>query len=344
VLWLLCPPIGFLAMLYQSEILLALVVIAVTFLCARSVTPGPLNPATMNGSSWCIMAGSCSGCLTLLVLLSIFFAGILGVPWLGIFPVCDVSTPPPGPVGECIFFGDPHYKTFDGQHMSIYSEGDFWIVKSDYVWIQGKYLNTKWTHGLSATNSVGIGGPVLNHNKLVVGPYDNGQITWNGVPICTGFPSSYTLPGGLGTVDYNGEGTLIDGGMSGKPKHVVHITLHKWNVQLKVMRWSLHINAQIIMERVPGQDGHCSNFNGNPADDTRAAIKGRVPNQITVAPADLLFPYPTPFKLVVKRPTLADCPEPTRSKAHALCASKPADVIDQCTFDVCFGGDQYADE
>merc|ERR1712241_1232101 len=51
-----------------------------------------------------------------------------------------VITPPVGPLGECTLWGDPHIRTFDHIRSDYYSPGEFWIVKSKNVWIQGRYL------------------------------------------------------------------------------------------------------------------------------------------------------------------------------------------------------------
>merc|ERR1719401_1660292 len=69
------------------------------------------------------------------------------------FPPRPEPEPPterPPWIGErfCKLFGDPHVETFDGQHASFYSQGEYWIVKSNEVWIQGRYMATPVTNGL----------------------------------------------------------------------------------------------------------------------------------------------------------------------------------------------------
>merc|ERR1740123_197613 len=66
-----------------------------------------------------------------------------------------VRQPPAfGPFGTCIGWGDPHVRTFDGTRADYYSSGEYYIVKSPVVSIQGRYLPTKFTNGLAVTKMV----------------------------------------------------------------------------------------------------------------------------------------------------------------------------------------------
>merc|ERR1712056_159374 len=73
--------------------------------------------------------------------------------WMLLQMSSEQTTPPPVilPPGVCKIFGDPHLITFDQKHVSFYSQGEYWIVKSQTVHIQGRYFPTPVTHGLSAT-------------------------------------------------------------------------------------------------------------------------------------------------------------------------------------------------
>merc|ERR1712008_100404 len=51
-----------------------------------------------------------------------------------------------------------------------YSSGEYYIVRSGIISIQGRYLPTKFTNGLAVTKMVAIGGPLLKGNKLIIGP------------------------------------------------------------------------------------------------------------------------------------------------------------------------------
>merc|ERR1712157_515219 len=93
--------------------------------------------------------------------------------------------------------------------------------------------------------------------------------SWNGQAIIPSSPSDYTND--LVQIHYNSMGATMQDGREGKALHVVHITM-PGGVQVEVNRWNepgegSYINVRITMPAQPGQDGHCGNFNGNPADD-----------------------------------------------------------------------------
>ena len=111
-----------------------------------------------------------------------------------------------------------------GKYVNFYREGEFWIVKSKDIRMQACYLATPYTHGLSATHQVAIGGPFLGGNVLSVGPLDEGSITWNRQPILTTCPSTFIIPG-LITATYNGEGKVLDPANAHLQKHIVHLDL-----------------------------------------------------------------------------------------------------------------------
>merc|ERR1712156_762303 len=98
------------------------------------------------------------------------------------------------------------------------SSGEYYLVKSGVISIQGRYLPTKFTNGLAVTKMVAIGGPLLKGNKLIIGPL---TAEWNGAPILTGFPSHFNQPGLL-TVDYDDVGVLVDAPMNASKKKIVH--------------------------------------------------------------------------------------------------------------------------
>merc|ERR1719472_512712 len=149
-----------------------------------------------------------------------------------------VPAPPAyGGVGTCIGWGDPHIRTFDGMRADYYSSGEYYIVKSGVVSIQGRYLPTKYTNGLAVTKMIAIGGPVLKGNKLIIGPL---AATWNGAPILTGFPSHFDQPG-IVHVDYDNVGALVDTALdASKKKKIVHVKIADGSPEgllVQVNRW-----------------------------------------------------------------------------------------------------------
>merc|ERR1712039_190395 len=78
-------------------------------------------------------------------------------------------TTTPAPTRSCSIYGDPHAMTFDGLHSDYYTSGEFWIVKSTTVWVQGKYSPTHATNGLAVTKQVAVAGSFLKGHHLIVG-------------------------------------------------------------------------------------------------------------------------------------------------------------------------------
>merc|ERR1719162_596071 len=84
-----------------------------------------------------------------------------------------ISTTPSPESKVCLFWGDPHLVSFDGARPSFYGAGEFWIVKNDDVHIQGRYMGTKFTFGLAATQKVAIGGPFLKNHVIEIEPMEH---------------------------------------------------------------------------------------------------------------------------------------------------------------------------
>mmetsp|Transcript_38097 Transcript_38097/g.122480 ORF Transcript_38097/g.122480 Transcript_38097/m.122480 type:complete len:412 (+) Transcript_38097:1-1236(+) len=246
---------------------------------------------------------------------------------------------------DCLLWGDPHIETFDGGFPNAYGEGEFWIVKSNMVSIQGRYLATPFTNGLAATHQIAVGGKFMGGHKFTVGPMENGQITCDDGPILQGFPSEATC--GPVTLNYNGMGKLVDDAQSKLEKHIVHFDMPSMKLHIQILRWANHLNVKITMPpQATGMDGSCGNFNGNAIDDSTEAITARMGGR--VAMGELLFRHAVSTSGVVVK-TIADCMQTVRQHAIYLCQKNmqvgaQQVLMDSCIFDVCFGGDQYAGE
>merc|ERR1712217_256969 len=258
-------------------------------------------------------------------------------------PPAPSPNPQPGVPGSCLVWGDPHVTTFDGKHADYYSTGEYWIVKSQSVWIQGRYAPTQATSGLAVLKEIGVGGPFLQGNKLVVGAVST---SWNGQPILQAMGTPFR--NALVQAMYDSNGATMQEGRSCMPMKVVHLTLPQ-GVNVRVNRWTRasegnYINAKITMTAVAGMDGHCGNFNGNPVDDGRLLVRQRV-GTTGVAQADLLFTgAKTPIS-VAGRPNINDCDPTKLGAAKTACKKKEGKFIPSmgCLTDYCFAGAAMVD-
>jgi hypothetical protein len=271
-------------------------------------------------------------CVSALLLLAL----LLFLLW----PRSVVTTTTPAPrVGTCTFWGDPHIITFDGARPSFYGSGEFWVVKSDSVHIQGRYLGTTWTHGLAATSKLVVGGPFLNGHKIVIGTVDSGEMTVDGQPVLGALGSSYSLGDGLGRLTYSGDGQLVDAAQTEFPKRIVQLDL-PLGVKIWVMRWPNYMDFKIEMPKQPNQDGTCGNFNGQIADDTSEAIIVR--SAARVHTQDMLFHSRAPERLSpeMEQMMAKECDMATSARAKQECVSSPTPPA--CEYDVCFGMNAHA--
>merc|ERR1719336_2596702 len=233
-------------------------------------------------------------------------------------------------------------------HSDYYSPGEYWIVKSSTIHIQGRYLPTKMTSGLAVTKTLAVGGPLLKGHKLFISA---DTATCDGQPILGGFPSSFSVPNVI-DIQYNNVGQLLQKGRAGKALHIVHIRIQDGTpegIMIQVNRWmedseGHYINIRITMHPQPGQDGHCGNFNGNAADDDRVQVRSRL-GKVGVPQGELLFKTKTPV-VQANRPNINDCEASKLDQAKALCKKKEGKLIPSlgCLVDICFGGKGFAQE
>merc|ERR1711862_849917 len=119
------------------------------------------------------------------------------------------TTTQAGPPKTCLVYGDPHVLSFDSAHADYYSEGEYWLVKSDTVWIQARYHPTPMTHGLAVTKEIAIGGPFLKGHTLFFDAVSTSTWSTNKmapVPILTSFPSSFHNIDPFVAIQYNAQG------------------------------------------------------------------------------------------------------------------------------------------
>jgi len=230
---------------------------------------------------------------------------------------------PADPVfGFCYAFGDPHVRPFDCPggcakiHMlDAYVSGNYWMVKSDAVWIQahhaGRRLVSHTAGGKKFRNyahitKLAVGGPFLQGSTLMVeGVKDGAQVWWNDNVTLTGAEpagSKTDLEVMDGAVKIERENTKLSLQPSETalrfkikidfPEQVsVTITVYPRDEQTEASTF----DVKMEMLQIDGMDGQCGNFNGNNDDDTPTKAGGiqdrfgGIANRIQGG--DLLIPY-----------------------------------------------------
>jgi len=208
------------------------------------------------------------------------------------------------PASTCSVFGDPHIQVFDQPTEAVllnlnsaedghpgevgaFETGNFWLVKSGLVEIQGRYSMVQQRDANKPfMTAVAIGGSFLQGNKLLI-EAANGGVTWSGQSILTELPSEFHMDS-LVKAKYDNESSVVQD--PAQRTRGIDVELPR-GVKLTVNRFPYHIGLAITMTKLAagegGQDGQCGNFNGNVMDDTAELIQQRMGKQ--VAASDLIF-------------------------------------------------------
>lgn len=165
-----------------------------------------------------------------------------------------------------------------------YERGDFWLVKSSKVNIQGRYdVSAEFGSGRSGLAALAVGGPVLSGKTIIIEP-KVGSIRIDGKTIRDVQHFVETLP--EGRMDIRTYYNALDepnNAPSGVDAHLPS------GVVLTVRRYNTHLDAKITLPRnFGGVDGQCGNANGDATDDTLDVIDRRM-TSTRVHASDLLF-------------------------------------------------------
>mmetsp|Transcript_42700 Transcript_42700/g.123425 ORF Transcript_42700/g.123425 Transcript_42700/m.123425 type:complete len:362 (+) Transcript_42700:104-1189(+) len=277
---------------------------------------------------------------------------VVWVVLVGMFYVSNIKPPATttpatvGAVAMCVLWGAGHIDMFDRQVGDFHGEGERWLVKTPWGSLQARYLALPGAEasGLSTMRAVAVGGWFMRGHTLAVRAFEEGDITWDGIPILGAPPSQFDA-GGLVNVSYSQE-------TKGQSTRLIVRMLLPFGLEVEATRWNEHIDVSIRMApRAGGQDGFCGNANGLVEDDAFEQIQGRLVGN--VLKEDLLFGrHEATFWSDEDRPQpkrIADCSSTKRQWAEAECKKKSgvsqplgADLLEKCARDVCFGGVRFA--
>jgi hypothetical protein len=210
------------------------------------------------------------------------------------------TTTTPAPA-VCKVFGDPHITGFDNakvsllkvallnspEHgkISVFENGDFWLVKNSMVSIQGRF-HTHQHQKRSYLRVLAVGGSFLWNNTLIIGGYTptGAKVYWNEQEILPTVGSMFKNT--LVTAYYRNDTQLVqDADRTAKEGFEVKLPL---GMHLLVNRGHNGLGLMITSPKLPGkQDGECGNYNGDSSDDTAEMIADRIGNRID--DAELLF-------------------------------------------------------
>jgi len=229
----------------------------------------------------------------------------------------------------CIVYGDPHSESFDAHHNDYYASGEFYIIKSTQFIVQGRFLPTHITRGLSVTKEITIGGSLLQGKVLRI---SSTSVTLDTRPILTTFPSSYKVAG-VFDVTYNDHGKILQPHRElGKNLKVLHFNFNG-GIFMQVNQWTNpeeghFINVMIEMGPMPGLDGYCGNLNGVEADDDRMSIRQRL-GSAGIPQGELIgFKVKTPVATTYKSyPSITSCATNVLTASHTACQKEEGHFI-----------------
>lgn len=239
---------------------------------------------------------------------------------------------------SCKIWGDPHIITFDETHFVWYRGGDFSILKTDTLQIQGRFQATEWTKkhdqtDFSSMTGIAIGGSALGNHRIEIFPLeDTSVITCDKTPMLKDF--GLTSCGKM-TMRYDSSGRLIDSAMSSLEHRVLHMSLPEHNFSMQVNVWPNFMNAEIKMRPVVGQDGVCGNANSNRADDSGLLVHRRFGTGVPAA--ESLFSHPIPLHVPAATVPEKKCSKEKRLRAEAICRKEIHSLwgLEECVADIC---------
>lgn len=201
----------------------------------------------------------------------------------------------------CSVYEDPHVEVFDGVQISLIAAtdhstgecGDKWLVRSDRISIQARYLEDKALPERNVfVRAIAVGGAFLEGNIVILGSLVD-EVTWNGKPILEEEDSEFSF------VSSGDRALLVKARRGANSSHAENPSVKNHGIDIEfplgtslvVNRLYDHVNFAITMsQRDSGQDGLCGNFNCIASDDNMGFLAER--SSIDVLPSESLFMSP----------------------------------------------------
>jgi hypothetical protein len=161
----------------------------------------------------------------------------------------------------CKLYGDPHIRTFEGRRNDHYGTGNFWLVKSPGLWIQGHYQpRCSSRPGRSWLSKLAVGGLLLEGSTMMIEAH---TAWWNDqkdiVDFNSATPSHWTGLANKVSVTYHAKTVWI----TLHPDIKIKLQLN-WNVGGSCSRKVMGF-AFIGMPHIKDQVGMCGDWAGTAA-------------------------------------------------------------------------------
>jgi hypothetical protein len=191
-----------------------------------------------------------------------------------------IVRPPSANYGYCKVVGDPYLQPFDGTGSgprSFLKHGNFWLVKSSTVWIQGHYASASSRRpSWSTLRRLAIGGPFLQGNTIIVDS-TRAKIWINAESLPIPLMNSAGTPASSSDSAYTAMNSAVEM-WSATRAYTAYITINFPNHDIKVearivplglaaTRGLPQMFLRIGMRQIPDQTGHCGNFNGDTSEE-----------------------------------------------------------------------------
>mmetsp|Transcript_90738 Transcript_90738/g.158530 ORF Transcript_90738/g.158530 Transcript_90738/m.158530 type:complete len:524 (-) Transcript_90738:194-1765(-) len=183
---------------------------------------------------------------------------------------------------SCRLHNDPHIDTFDRVRVSFFSVGNYWVVKSNELWIQSRFAPRGLiVPGRSFVKKVAIGGPLLEGNTMMI--EETLGYFWNEQFINVISGTGISFMNGRVNVSY-----LHRSAMYVQLPFGIQIMCIKRGASFPSTGW---LQLKIKMRQLSGQDGFCGNNDGDRSNEVVADMIATWGQKIPKGSSQALIPY-----------------------------------------------------